>query len=63
MNRTIVFLNNDTIVDKDWLVIFIFIGLLAAGLYAMGRSPLAAFDVTISSYLFLKALNTSGTSG
>jgi len=36
----------EKIVDEDWLIIFLFIGILVAGLYAMGKSPLAAFDVT-----------------
>ena len=34
------------IVDSSWLVVFLFIGILAASLYASGRKPLSAFDIT-----------------
>lgn len=34
------------LIDSNMIMIFIFFGLLAAGLYAAGRNPLAAIDIT-----------------
>jgi hypothetical protein len=35
-----------SLADASCIVVFLFIGLLAAGMYAAGKSPLAAFDIT-----------------
>ena len=32
--------------DSEWLVVFLFLGVLAAALYASGRKPMSAFDIT-----------------
>lgn len=38
------------LVDASWALVFIVLGVLAAALYASGRRPLSAFDVTTPQY-------------
>ncbi len=35
------------LVDSSWFIVFLFIGVLAAALYASGRKPMSAFDITM----------------
>jgi len=38
------------LVDASWALVFIVLGVLAAAMYASGRRPLSAFDVTTPKY-------------
>ena len=38
------------LVDASWLILFFFLGLLAAGVYSSGRRPTNAFDITTPKF-------------